>query len=311
MSTILSQAREKVQQKLNPSAPKPPAAVSAGQPAASRTRSQRVTRAAIFNATKTTQRVEFDFNPETIKIGHAPDTKPLNRSMGKAGETKSAQVLVSSQNEVIVNAGEATIAFGDLVFEGAQTAANCAQLLAWSYPVDDRNPDPTPGKLPTNKAGASVAPPTHGLAGKGGGGKTPPAPMVLPLLTFSWLNFEPGIKGQSTPPNQVNIVLARVDVTYSRFGADGKPYRARVALTCKIPPQKLEGTNPTSGGRPDRRGHVVTAGEDLPGIARQNYGRAGYWRDLAELNGIDDPLRVRPGDRLYVPGFAELRDGPA
>lgn len=259
--------------------------------------------------------VDFQFNPEKIKVSHSPDTKAENRSMGRPGGSRNGgPIYVGNPNEAIVNAGEATLAFGSLTFDGHRVTTDCRRLLEWTYPVPDTNPDPTPTTLP-QKDGKLVKPPvperpSGGTAPTGVGALAPP--MVLPLLQFTWDKFDPGTKfldGDSR--TMLYVILAKVEVEYTRFDQHGVPYRASVALTCKIPPMKAKGPNPTSGGRPDRRGHLVTAGEDLSSIARTQYGHPGYWRDLAVLNGVDDPLRVRPGRRLYVPGFAELREGTA
>lgn len=257
--------------------------------------------------------VSFQFNPEKITVGHAPDRKAENRSMGKPGESRDGgPIYVGDPNAAIVNAGEATISFDTLTFDGPRVTKDCTRLLEWTYPVPDTNPDPAPAKLP-KKGGQLVAPPvparTSGVTPPTGVGALAP-PMVLPLLLFTWDQFDPGTKFlDRASRTRLYVILSKVEVTYSRFDQQGVPYRANVKLTCKIPPVKADGPNPTSGGRPGRRGHLVTAGEDLASIAREKYGHPGYWRDLAALNGVDDPLRVRPGRRLYVPGFAELREG--
>jgi len=67
--------------------------------------------------------------------------------------------------------------------------------------------------------------------------------------------------------------------------------------------------NPTSGGMPGRRSHTVGQGENLQSIAMANYGRPGLWRRIAEVNGITDPTRVRPGSTVYLPNEDELVNG--
>jgi nucleoid-associated protein YgaU len=64
------------------------------------------------------------------------------------------------------------------------------------------------------------------------------------------------------------------------------------------PPPK---TNPTSGGIAGRRTHIVAGAETLQSVAFGEYGDAALWRGLADLNGIDDPFRVRPGTSLLIP----------
>jgi nucleoid-associated protein YgaU len=269
--SLIAKAREQVQRKVNP-----PSTTTPSTPARTPARATQARRPVKAVLSNNKVDVVFQFNPETIKIGHQPDTKPMNRTMGTA-EKKAEKVVGGNPNEVIMSAGEASISFSDIIFDGQNVIRDCAQLLKWTYPIQDQ--------------------------------KNPSADhMVMPILYFSWNDFESGLKFLD-PAGRTALVLAKVDVTYVRFDPMGAVTRAKVNLSCKIPPSALEGTNPTSGGRPARTGHLVTAGEDLPGIARANYGSPGYWRQLAQLNGIDDPLRVRPGDRLFVPGRAELPGG--
>lgn len=125
-------------------------------------------------------------------------------------------------------------------------------------------------------------------------GRTEPDKEQLPVLTFKWGTLVFG------------GMLQQVTVTYKKFSSNGTPTRASVSLSLSqfnVPHRK---TNPTSGGLPGRRTHVLTSGQSLPGIAAVGYGGPGVWRALAVANRVDDPLRVRPGTLLYLPGRAEL-----
>ena len=162
----------------------------------------------------------------------------------------------------------------DTVFNGSSTCTNCDQLMAWNKPT---------------------------VASKTAGGKP-----SCPPLEFQWCNFS--VYGIQT----ISATMTSVDITYERFQADGTPIRASVKLNLKPedqsagqPPQQ----NPTSGGLPGRSGHVMISGETPPGIALNEYGDPGNWRALAEANQLDDPLRMRPGDSLYLPSRAELDGG--
>jgi nucleoid-associated protein YgaU len=46
-------------------------------------------------------------------------------------------------------------------------------------------------------------------------------------------------------------------------------------------------------------------GETLQSVAYAELGRPAYWRAIAQLNGIDDPLRVRAGTVLLIPSVAD------
>ena len=42
-------------------------------------------------------------------------------------------------------------------------------------------------------------------------------------------------------------------------------------------------------------------------LATRAYGNPNAWRVIAEVNGIDDPASIRPGDVVYLPARDELR----
>ena len=100
--------------------------------------------------------------------------------------------------------------------------------------------------------------------------------------------------------------VTSVSAKYTLFDSDGTPIRA----TCSVSMEELPGVtakqNPTSGAVAARRLHTVVAGDSLASVAFRQYGDPAMWRPLAEFNGIDDPLRVRPGATLLVPALEEL-----
>lgn len=118
--------------------------------------------------------------------------------------------------------------------------------------------------------------------------------------------------GQPMPPIVCfgwgpNIILPRaivkgVNVTYKRFLL-GIPIRADVTVQLgAVPlPAPLGAMNPTSGGLAPHRTHTVSAGDTLPSIAFAAYGNPNRWRAIAEVNNIDDPMRLRVGTVVRVP----------
>jgi len=100
--------------------------------------------------------------------------------------------------------------------------------------------------------------------------------------------------------------VSQVQAKYTMFTADGLPIRA----TCQVTLDELAGDapkqNPTSGGLMPHRVHQVVEGDSLPAIAYREYGQPSMWRAVADLNRVDDPMRVRPGDRLLLPPLEEL-----
>jgi len=102
-------------------------------------------------------------------------------------------------------------------------------------------------------------------------------------------------------------VVTAVDVTTELFDGDGLPLRAWVALTMSRsvsgPEEaaKKKGTNPTTKATRRRRGHEVAAGENIALIAQQHYRTPTRWREIAEMNDLDDPLRLHAPTLLIVP----------
>jgi nucleoid-associated protein YgaU len=91
-----------------------------------------------------------------------------------------------------------------------------------------------------------------------------------------------------------------LDVKYTMFTADGTPVRATAKVKLVEVPDEPGGQNPTSVGAPGLRSHMVLPGETLDLIAYRELGSANRWRHIAETNGLDDPWRLAPGQRLVI-----------
>lgn len=121
-----------------------------------------------------------------------------------------------------------------------------------------------------------------------------------PLIVCQW--------GPPSAGFMMTCVMSQVTIDYRRVGSDGIPTLAACNLTLKEAPSVLNMTNPTSGGRPGRNRHTVTTDESLATISQQAFGTPSLWRAIAEVNGIDDPAAIRPGDVLYLPARDEVRE---
>jgi len=119
-----------------------------------------------------------------------------------------------------------------------------------------------------------------------------------PMLKFEW--------GSSSFATFV-AYLKSVSVTFTLFDDSGNPTRANASCTFEEVPDVPQGQNPTSGGRAGRRTHILRAGDSLHSIAQREYGKPSYWRGLAELNGIDDPLRIPVGTTILVPPSEDVK----
>ena len=84
--------------------------------------------------------------------------------------------------------------------------------------------------------------------------------------------------------------------TFTLFDRDGRVLRAKVAASFEevIAPKDLSKIEDT--GSPDRfHFWTVSAGDTLDGIAREVYGDAAFWRELAKSNDLENPRALREG----------------
>jgi len=111
-----------------------------------------------------------------------------------------------------------------------------------------------------------------------------------PTVTFCWGTMQ-----------SYESVIESMSLTYTYFSAEGLPLRAEATMALKQYQTPLPGTNPTSGTPNPHRVHRVQPGETLDRISARYYGDATKWRALANANGLEDPLSVRPGTVLAIP----------
>lgn len=118
-----------------------------------------------------------------------------------------------------------------------------------------------------------------------------------PLVSFVW--------GGNKQLTGFSGFLKSVVVNYTVFRKDGTPVQAKVDITIEGQAKEFGKQNPTSHAVNSQRVHTVTEGDTLQSVAYQELGRPGYWRAIAELNDIDDPMRVRAGTALLIPSRAD------
>lgn len=121
-----------------------------------------------------------------------------------------------------------------------------------------------------------------------------------------------GENKQKLPPNVrfawgsffFDGTLDSLEQSFEFFSPDGRPLRAQVALTMSRQEIRLEFTTPAAapegGGVPGRRPLTpAPAGATLPQLAAgvsAGFGIGGIgWQAIAAANGIEDPLRLQPG----------------
>lgn len=221
--------------------------------------------------------VTFDINPEQVIMSRQANTTSRPSASSNTGSPAGASPTIFR------GAKPSNITLRNVMFYGGDTKSRCDQLLNWLSPGG--------GLLGSLVMGALAAATGINLASR------------LPLVTFQW--------GPPEIAFMYDCNLTNVNITYTRFASTGVPIRALVNMQLQEQPSLFGSlpTNPTSGGLPGRQSHTMTAGESLAGVATQRYGSPGRWRAVAECNDIDDPLRVRPGDRVYLPNADELQGG--
>ncbi|MEV6718010.1 hypothetical protein AB0M48_38900 [Lentzea sp. NPDC051208] len=227
-------------------------------------------------------RLEFDFNPEFITV---------TRAHQHSGHINNERPKVSESPYQITNWTPTKFTLSEVVFAGPTTRKKVNQLERWLEP-NWRKPGAARG---TGMARGEIGPVPEG--GTRDGQKV----WHLPTLRFVW-----GARGLNE-----RVELESLNASFTRFTADGMPVRAKVTITLHVMDMQLRATNPTSGGLPGRRATTLVQGQNLQGLALEGYGSPAHWRQLAALNGIEDPLRVRPGTVVYLPNRDELHDGGA
>lgn len=208
-----------------------------------------------------------------VLFNYNPKEITIKRSASTGTQPSGGQ----ASNQILRKAEQPVITINGIVFTGDLCKMQIDTLMAWTAP---------PQGLITAIAGLFGVTST-----------------VQPDVTFQW--------GPPMVGFMYTVQLKTVTAKYTRFHSSGIPIRASVDLVMNVKPSLLGSipTNPTSGGQPGRSTHLVRHGESLQSIAHHHYGRPGLWRKIAEINGINDPARVRPGTTVYLPGPAELSAG--
>jgi nucleoid-associated protein YgaU len=205
------------------------------------------------------------------------DFNPESITMSRKADTTNRPRADGGASQLILSkAKQPTISLKKIIFTGETTKFRVDTLQAWCAP---------PAGLITMAANLLL-----GI----------PASSSPPLVTFQW--------GPPLLGFMYTVNLTSVTANYTRFHSSGIPIRADVSIDMQVQPSLLGSmpTNPTSGGLPGRSAHMVRAGETLQSIANQHYERPGLWRKIAEVNGITDPSRVRPGTTIFLPSSGEL-----
>jgi hypothetical protein len=112
-----------------------------------------------------------------------------------------------------------------------------------------------------------------------------------PIVTFHWGNSW-----------SFKAVITSVAQKFSLFTSDGTPVRATLNVTFQQVEQQgtAPPTNPTSVAHVEKV-HVVGPRETIDAIAFTELGDARKWPTIADYNNLDNPLKLRPGQKLAIP----------
>ena len=79
---------------------------------------------------------------------------------------------------------------------------------------------------------------------------------------------------------------AKVDITFTQHKSEKPDYQSLAKWKSQTPAQTAS----------------VTSGDRLDSMAAENMGDPANWRDIATANNITNPLALRPGQSLLIPG---------
>lgn len=130
------------------------------------------------------------------------------------------------------------------------------------------------------------------------------------MMMISPLKLNP-LSGKGEPPQVAfhwgslyfRAVIMSLSQKFTLFSKDGTPLRTTVDVSFQQVADDLNylRQNPTSGGGPAMKTHLVQAGDRLDLIAAKIYGDPTQWRLIAHENGLVHPLRLRNGQQLVIP----------
>jgi hypothetical protein len=98
-------------------------------------------------------------------------------------------------------------------------------------------------------------------------------------------------------------VVTNINQKFTMFLGDGTPVRSTMNVTFQQSAEegKYPGQNPTTMSVMGYKTRRVRQGETIDWIAYDEYGDSSLWRFLADINRLEDPLRLDAGQLLTIP----------
>lgn len=97
-------------------------------------------------------------------------------------------------------------------------------------------------------------------------------------------------------------VITSISQKFTLFRDNGIPVRATLDVDFLQAKEEghYPGQNPTTKGNPGYRRRIVREGETIDWIAFDEYGNSAMWRHIADVNNLDDPMNLVPGQVLAI-----------
>lgn len=126
------------------------------------------------------------------------------------------------------------------------------------------------------------------------------------VYNYDGTNHEPHILQLEWGSSLHWAKLKSMDVKYTLFAENGDPLRAEVSLTMMKYKDIKEILAEQKKSSPDLT-HLVEVkdGDTLPLMCNRVYKDCSYYREVAEVNGLDDFCHLTPGTFLYFPPLVD------
>jgi Contractile injection system tube protein len=126
-----------------------------------------------------------------------------------------------------------------------------------------------------------------------------PEKLVPPGVRFSWGTF------------LFDGMVEGLEESLEYFAPDGKPLRASIGLTLsqqKILVSEFKGDGKVPSTPGNKPLNSAKSGDNVQSMAGSK-GKSGGWQGIAAANGIEDPLRLQPGQLIDLDASAAVGGG--
>jgi nucleoid-associated protein YgaU len=218
--------------------------------------------------------IQVQFNPTTLSItkpvtwgDQPPPSPPSELTAEKRQQFEAAQKREFNAPQITFSGGGSRTLTLELLFDVTEMTQ-----------VDGKDPDV---RILTNK----IVKLTRIQRGKG---QTDPPP----ICELSW----------GKPPSGSDFpflgVITNLTQNFTLFRSDGRPVRATLSVQFK---EFLDPERDKKQTDPEFTTRVVVRGDTVSSIAAEVYRDPKQWRVIANVNRLDDPRQIKPGQRLNIP----------